>query len=98
MLFRSTKALEEKDVKIATLMNKLELQDSGESSLGPEHPPGFTLKGKRRSRHFSTQTFHLNGLDICPTTTRHDNEHHSSTIRRFFYKFSYIFKTLHKAH
>ena len=41
-----TKALEEKDVKIATLMNKLEVQDSGESSLGPEHPPGFTLKGE----------------------------------------------------
>ena len=41
-----TKALEEKDVKIATLMNKLEVQDSGESSLGPEHPPGFTFKGE----------------------------------------------------
>ena len=41
-----TKALEEKDVKIATLMNKLELQDSGESSLIPEHPPGFTFKGE----------------------------------------------------
>ena len=41
-----TKALEEKDVKIATLMNKLELQDSSESSLGPQHPPGFTLKGE----------------------------------------------------
>ena len=41
-----TKALEEKDVKIATLMNKLEVQDSGESSLGPEHPPGFTWKGE----------------------------------------------------
>ena len=41
-----TKALDEKDVKIATLMNKLELQDSGESSLGPKHPPGFTLKGE----------------------------------------------------
>uniref|UniRef100_A0A7N2N597 RNA-directed DNA polymerase n=1 Tax=Quercus lobata TaxID=97700 RepID=A0A7N2N597_QUELO len=41
-----TKALEEKDVKIATLMNKLEVQDSGESSLGPEQPPGFTFKGE----------------------------------------------------
>ena len=41
-----TKALEEKDVKIATLMNKLEVQDSGESSLGLEHPLGFTLKGE----------------------------------------------------
>ena len=41
-----TKAFEEKDVKIATLMNKLELQDSGESSLSPEHPPDFTLKGE----------------------------------------------------
>ena len=41
-----TKALEEKDVKIATLMNKLEVQDSGESSLGPEHPPSFTFKGE----------------------------------------------------
>ena len=41
-----TKALEEKDVKIATLMNKLEVQDSRESSLGLEHPPGFTLKGE----------------------------------------------------
>ena len=27
-------------------MNKLDLQDSGESSLGPEHPFGFTLKGE----------------------------------------------------
>ena len=41
-----TKALEEKDVKIATLMNKLELQDSSESSLGLEHPLGFALKGE----------------------------------------------------
>ena len=39
-----TKALEDKDLQIATIMNKLEVQDSGESSLGPEHPPGFTLK------------------------------------------------------
>ena len=30
-------------------MNKLELQDSGESSLGPEQPPGFTLKGENNS-------------------------------------------------
>ena len=41
-----TKALEDKDLQIATLMNKLEVQDSGESSLGPEHPLGFTLKGE----------------------------------------------------
>ena len=41
-----TKALEEKDIKIATLMNKLEVHDSGESSLGPEQPPGFTSKGE----------------------------------------------------
>ena len=41
-----TKALEEKDVKIATLMNKLELQDSSESSLGPEHPPALLRKEK----------------------------------------------------
>lgn len=41
-----TKALEEKDVKNFTLMNKPEVQDSGESSLGPEHPLGFTLKGE----------------------------------------------------
>ena len=27
-------------------MNKLELQDSGESSLGLEHPSSFTLKGE----------------------------------------------------
>ena len=27
-------------------MNKLEVQDSGESSLGPKHPLGFTLKGE----------------------------------------------------
>ena len=41
-----TKALKDKDVKIATLMNKLEVQDSGESSLDPKHPPAFTLKGE----------------------------------------------------
>ena len=33
-----TKTLEDRDVKIATLMNKLEVQDSGESSLDLEHP------------------------------------------------------------
>ena len=44
-----TKTLEEKDVKIATLMNNLELQDSSESSLGPEHPLGFTSKGENAS-------------------------------------------------
>ena len=27
-------------------MNKLEVQDSGESSFDPEHPPSFTLKGE----------------------------------------------------
>ena len=27
-------------------MNKLEVQDLGESSLGSEHPPRFTLKGE----------------------------------------------------
>ena len=41
-----TKALEDKGLQIATLMNKLEVQDSGESSLGPKHPLGFTLKGE----------------------------------------------------
>ncbi|KAL4625463.1 hypothetical protein ACB092_05G028000 [Castanea dentata] len=41
-----TKALKDKDVQIATLMNKLEIQDSGESNLDLEHPPGFTLKGE----------------------------------------------------
>ncbi|KAK9988735.1 hypothetical protein SO802_028974 [Lithocarpus litseifolius] len=41
-----TKALEDKDVQIATVMNKLEVQDSGESNLDLEHPPGFTLKGE----------------------------------------------------
>ena len=41
-----TKTLEDKDVKIATLMNKLEVQDSGESSLDPKHQPSFTLKGE----------------------------------------------------
>ena len=34
-----TKALEDKDVKIETLMNKLEVQDSGESSLDPNILP-----------------------------------------------------------
>ena len=41
-----TKALEDKDLQIATLMNKLGVQDLDESSLGPEHPLGFTLKGE----------------------------------------------------
>nr|POE62722.1 hypothetical protein CFP56_26482 [Quercus suber] len=41
-----TKSLEENDIKIATLMNKLEVEDSGESSHGLERPPGFTLKGE----------------------------------------------------
>lgn len=41
-----TKSLEEKDVKIATLMNKLEVEDLGESSHGLDCPPGFTLRGE----------------------------------------------------
>ena len=46
MVILLTKALEDKDVKIATLMKKLEVRDLGESSLDPEHPLGFTLKGE----------------------------------------------------
>ena len=45
-----TKALEDKDLQITTLMNKLEIQDLGESSHGPKFPFGFTFtkndKGK----------------------------------------------------
>ena len=45
-----TKALEDKDLQIAILMNKLEMQDLGESSHGPKFPFGFTFtkdnKGK----------------------------------------------------
>ena len=41
-----TKTLEDKDVTIATLMNKLEVQDSGESSLDLKHPPSISLKGE----------------------------------------------------
>ena len=37
-----TKALEDKDLQIATLMNKLEVQDLGESSHDPKFPFGFT--------------------------------------------------------
>ena len=45
-----TKAFEDKDLQIAILMNKLEMQDLGESSHGPKFPFGFTFtkddKGK----------------------------------------------------
>ena len=37
-----TKALEDKDFQIATLMNKLEIQDLSKSSHGPKFPFGFT--------------------------------------------------------
>ena len=37
-----TKVLEDKDLQIATLMNKLEIQDHGESCHGPKFPFGFT--------------------------------------------------------
>ena len=37
-----TKAFEDKDLQIATLLNKLEMQDLGESSHGPKFPFGFT--------------------------------------------------------
>ena len=85
-------------------MNKMELQDSGESSLGLKHLPGFSLKGentrvdKGKEVKALLNTDILNGLDFCPTTTRHDNKHHSSTIWRFFYKFSHVFEALYKAH
>ena len=37
-----TKALEDKDLQIATLINKLEIRDLGESSHGPKFPIGST--------------------------------------------------------
>ena len=97
-----TKALEDKDLQIATLMNKPEMQDLGESSHGPKFPFGFTStkddKRERKSRHSSTGTIYFGCFVISSTITRHDNKYHSSTIWRFFYKFSHIFKTLHKDH
>ena len=41
-VFFLTKALEDKDLQSATLMNKLEIQDLGESSHGPKFLFGFT--------------------------------------------------------
>ena len=61
-----TKVLEEKDVKIATLRNKLEVQDSGESSLGPKHPPGFTLKGENARLIKEKEVKALLNTDIPP--------------------------------
>ena len=54
-------------------MNKLELQDSSESSLGPEHPPDFTLKGE------NTRVDKGKGDEVT-SQHGHDNKHHSSTI------------------
>ena len=66
-----TKALEEKEVKIATLMNKLEVQDSGESSLGPEHPPGLTLKGENARLVKEKEVKALLKMDIPPHWPRY---------------------------
>ena len=37
-----TKTLEDKDLQITTLINKLEIQDLGKSSHNPKFPYGFT--------------------------------------------------------
>ena len=44
------------------------------------------------------RTIYFSGFVVSPIITRHDNKYHPSIIWRFFYKFSHIFKTLHKAH
>ena len=45
-----TKALEDKDLQISTLINKLEIQDLGESSHDPKFPFGFTsIKGDKNN-------------------------------------------------
>ncbi|KAH7852137.1 hypothetical protein Vadar_021011 [Vaccinium darrowii] len=40
-----TKTVEEKDLQIASLMNKLEAQNVGDTSRDISHPPGFTSQG-----------------------------------------------------
>ncbi|KAG5534317.1 hypothetical protein RHGRI_022446 [Rhododendron griersonianum] len=40
-----TKTVEDKDLQIASLMNKLEAQNMGGTSHDASHPPGFTPKG-----------------------------------------------------
>ncbi|KAH7840531.1 hypothetical protein Vadar_018136 [Vaccinium darrowii] len=40
-----TKTVEEKDLQIASLMNKLEGQNVGDTSQDASHPPGFTPQG-----------------------------------------------------
>ncbi|KAH7863965.1 hypothetical protein Vadar_024075 [Vaccinium darrowii] len=40
-----TKTVEDKDLQIASLMNKLEAQKVGETSQDNSHPPGFTPQG-----------------------------------------------------
>ncbi|KAH7843992.1 hypothetical protein Vadar_023234 [Vaccinium darrowii] len=40
-----TKTVEEKDLQIASLMNKLEAQNVGDTSQDASHPPGFTPQG-----------------------------------------------------
>ncbi|KAH7845349.1 hypothetical protein Vadar_000946 [Vaccinium darrowii] len=40
-----TKTVEDKDLQIASLMNKLEAQKVGETSQENSHPPGFTPQG-----------------------------------------------------
>ncbi|KAH7857466.1 hypothetical protein Vadar_013066 [Vaccinium darrowii] len=40
-----TKTVEEKDLQIASFMNKLEAQNVGDTSQDASHPPGFTPQG-----------------------------------------------------
>ena len=50
-----TKALEDKNLQIATLMNKLEIQDLSESSQGPKFPFSFTsTKNDKRKENQNT--------------------------------------------
>ena len=61
-----SKTVEEKDIQIASLMNKLEAQKIGESSQGLSHPPGFTppvaptnkVQHESLSKQVVDETFH----------------------------------------
>ncbi|OIS96953.1 hypothetical protein A4A49_50530 [Nicotiana attenuata] len=79
------KSVEDKDLQIAQLMNKLEAYAPRESSHVPPRSPVFTSQKTAVEESFAKLNIQKEKQStsvICPTIARHDNKHHQSSIWR----------------
>ena len=82
------KFVDDKNLHIDQLKNKLEAFKPGESSHIPTYPSGFDQRTKGETICFSCCT-------ICQTVARHDDEHYQGSIWRKTTKLLVVIQAIH---